>query len=543
MNPTLPFHSRRSPVYSLHGMVACTQPLAAAAGLSILAQGGNAADAAVATAAALNVTEPASTGIGGDAFMLYYEAKTGIVHALNGSGRAPQALTLERIRQAGIQQQIPDHHPYAVTVPGACAAWCDTVQTLGKLSMVQVLAPAIRLAEEGFPVSPLSARSWRSAAENVLASSPNGLELTLHGRGPADGELFRNPALAQTFRQVAEGGKEAFYQGAIAEKILDTLQKAGGCMSEDDLATHQCTWELPISTIYRDWRIWECPPNGQGLTALIALNILEGFDLSALPALSTQRLHIEIEAMRLAFADTRRYIADPEHTSIPVDELLSKAYAAQRRKEILLERANPAIQAGNPLAKSDTVYLSVVDGEGNACSFINSLYMGFGSGIVPSGSGFALHNRGCNFSLEETHPNCAAPMKRPYHTIIPALATRVSDGSLAACFGVMGGFMQPQGHMQVVSALLDDQLNPQDALDQPRFCIQQDLAHSEVLLEDGIALETMAQLAELGHRVTPVSGYRRGAFGRGQIILRDAQSGVLTAGSDPRGDGCAMPVL
>ncbi len=536
----LRFASRRSPVMGRRGIVAASQPLAVAAGLEALAQGGNAADAAVATAAALNVTEPTSTGIGGDCFALFYDTETQAVSALNGSGRAPAALTLERLRREGFTGELPPYHPYTITIPGACAGWHDLVERHGRLPLSAILAPAIRLAEEGFPVAPLTAHAWERGAQRQLKQALNGTELTIDGRGPRPGELFRNPGLARTLRRVAEGGKQAFYQGEIAEAIAAVVQAAGGCLSAEDLAAHHSTWEQPISATYRGVRIWECPPNGQGLTALIALNVLEGFELASLEPLSAPRLHLEIEALRLAFADTRWYVADPAFNPAPLEALLSKDYAAVRRRLIDPQRATPDQVHGTPTSASDTVYLSVVDGMGNACSFINSNYMGFGTGIVPKGWGFSLQNRGHNFSLDLAHPNALAPGKRPYHTIIPAMATRPADGSLYASFGVMGGFMQPQGHLQVVLGLVDDGLDPQAALDRPRFCIDDGTAAGRVALEEGLPAGTLAELARMGHPVYSVSGDERALFGRGQIILRDPQSGVLTAGSDPRADGCAM---
>jgi gamma-glutamyltranspeptidase/glutathione hydrolase len=548
MNIELEFKSRRSPVISRNGIVAASQPLAVAAGVEILAKGGTAADAAVATAAALNVTEPGSTGLGGDCFALFYEAATHQVTALNGSGRLPKALTLERLQREGFGEELPPYHPYTITVPGACAGWCDLVERHGRLPLSTSLAPAERLAEEGFPVAPITALGWSSAAQRQLSTSLGGQEMTLGGRGPKAGEIFRNPGLARTLRRVAEGGKKAYYQGEIAEAIARTIQKAGGCMTVEDLAKHTSTWEQPIHTTYRGLRIWECPPNGQGLTALMALNILEGFELAGMPALSSRRLHLEIEALRLAFADTRWYVADPRTNPAPLAELLSKGYAEHRRKLIDPKRATLDQVHGSPTAGSDTVYLSVIDGQGNACSFINSNYMGFGTGIVPSGWGFTLQNRGHNFSLDPAHPNALAPGKRPYHTIIPALATHASEitpglpptEELHACFGVMGGFMQPQGHLQVVIALADDGLDPQAALDRPRICIEDGKAGGRVALEEGIAPAVMKKLAEMGHAIRPVTGHERGIFGRGQIILREPGTGVLWAGSDPRADGCAM---
>lgn len=554
------FTSRRSPVYGRNGIVSTSQPLATAAGLEILARGGNAADAAVAAGAALNVTEPTSTGIGGDMFALYYSADTKRVTALNGSGRAPASLTLEWLKKEG-HSTLEPFHAHTVTVPGACAGWFDLIEKHGSLSMSAILAPAIRLAEEGFPVAPITSHFWKRGADRQLKTAPNGRELTIDGRGPEPGEIFRNPGLARTFKIVAEGGARAFYQGEIAESIVRVLEESGGCMTMDDLASHTSTWEEPISVDYRGYRVYECPPNGQGITALIALNLLEGFDLASLEILSTERMHVMIEAMRLAFVDSRWYVADPAFSKIPVNELLSKGYANERRKLINKKRAMVDVRRGTPVSSSDTVYLSVVDKLGNACSFINSNYMGFGTGIVPKGWGgivpkgwgFTLQNRGHNFVLDPNHPNCLAPRKRPYHTIIPAMVTRPPSPSevngrgtegegeaLYASYGVMGGFMQPQGHVQVLSALVDDGLDPQTALDQPRFCIDVEESGGRVAIEDGMPDRTFTGLQKMGHAVAWVAGYDRALFGRGQVILRDAETGVLSAGSDPRADGCAM---
>ena len=540
----LEFASRRSPVYSRRGLVAASQPLAVAAGLEILAQGGNAADAAVATAAALNVTEPGATGLGGDCFALFYDSASGKISALNGSGRAPTTLSLERLRREGFGKELPQYHPYTITVPGACAAWCDLLERHGRLSLKDVLVPAIRLAEDGFPVAPMTAYFWGRGVKKQLGSALGGHELTIGGRAPLAGEVFRNPNLGHTLRAIAGGGKEAFYRGSIAEAIVATVQEAGGCLSLEDLEAHHSTWEKPININYRGLNVWECPPNGQGLAALLALKILEGFNLSQLEPLSAERLHLEIESMRLAFADARRYVADPAFNPAPLEGLLSEEYIAGRRALIDPSKTTLDQEYGTPLASSDTVYFSVVDGDGNACSFINSNYTGFGTGIVPAGCGFSLQNRGHGFSLDPDHPNALAPGKRPYHTIIPAMATRPRPGSegeeLYACFGVMGGFMQPQGHTQVVVALVDDGLDPQAALDRPRFCIADGVSGGRVSLEQGIEVEVMSALADMGHPLVPTSGFSRAIFGRGQIILRDAESGVLCGGSDPRADGCVM---
>jgi gamma-glutamyltranspeptidase/glutathione hydrolase len=431
--------------------------------------------------------------------------------------------------------------------------------------MSEILAPAIRLAREGFPVAPLAAHAWQRGAQNQLRNAFNGQEMTIDGRGPRAGEVFHNPNLAHTFELVARDGPSAFYEGEIAEAIVSVIKEAGGCMSLEDLATHTSTWEEPISVDYRGLRVYECPPNGQGITALIALNLMEGFDLASLEILSTERFHLLIEAMRLAFADARWYVADPTFSKVPITDLLSKDYARERRKLIDTKRATIDQARGTPVSSSGTVYLSVVDRFGNACSFINSNYWGFGTGIVPKGFGFTLQNRGHNFRLDPNHPNALGPRKRPYHTIIPAMVTRPihrapeehrdysersgseveaqNEGeTLYASYGVMGGFMQPQGHVQVLSALVDNGLDPQSALDLARFCIDVDTSGGGVALEEGMPADVYSDLEKMGHPVyaPAVSGYDRSLFGRGQVILRDAETGVFCAGSDPRADGCAM---
>lgn len=543
MNIPYQFQARRSPVHSRRGMIATSQPLAVTAGLEMLDQGGSAADAAVAAAAALNVTEPTSTGLGGDVFALYYQADSGEVSALNASGRAPAELTLEKLQNEGLGHELPMFHPYTITVPGACAGWCDLADRFGRLSLSEIFGPAIQMAEKGFPVAPVTAYFWGRGVEMQLRSALNGQELMIEGRAPEPGEVFRNPGLARSLRLIAEEGKAGFYAGEIARAIVETVQKAGGCLNEADLAAHTSTWEKPLQTSYRGYRVWECPPNGQGLAALLGLNILEGFDIADLDPISAERLHFQIEAMRLAFADTQWHVSDPSFNEIPLDQLLSKSYGAERRKQIDPQQATLDQKRGAPQAHSDTIYLTVVDEDGNACSFINSNYMGFGTGIVPEGWGFTLQNRGHNFQLDPEHPNALKPGKRPYHTIIPSLITNSNSNEveeLVASYGVMGGFMQPQGHLQVACALLDDGVDPQTALDRPRFCILDGTAGGKVALEEGIPFPEVSKLAQMGHRVRPVSGYMRALFGRGQIIYRDPDSGVRWGGSDPRADGCAL---
>lgn len=529
------FCSRRSMVVARRGMVAASVPLAAQAGLNVLRQGGNAADAAIATAAALAVVEPASTGPGGDCFALYFDAATGQVSALNGSGRAPGALRLEDLHAQGLTEILPTS-AHAVTVPGTVRGWHDLLARHGSMTLADVLADAIGYARDGFPVSPVFGAAWQGA-EAWLRTRPHTGDYLPGGRAPLVGQVVRLPELARTLQAVAEGGPDAFYTGPVADAIVSTLQAQGGVMTHDDLKAHTSTWDAPIQADYRGVTVYECPPNGQGIAALLALNIAAGWDLGSLPWDSPERLHLMAEAMRLAFADARHYVADPATNPTPLDFLLSREYAAQRRALVSPERAMPPPAYGAPRAGPDTVYLSVVDGQGNACSFINSLYAGFGTGIVARGTGVFLQCRGANFSLDPEHPNALALGKRPYHTIIPGMALK--DGALWASFGVMGGFMQPQGHFQVLSAMIDDDLNPQEALDRPRFYLMAGAPDGVLALEEGIPVATMARLAALGHNVRPVSGRERAVFGGGQIIRRDAETGVLFGGSDPRKDGLA----
>ena len=536
---TFNYESRRSAVYARNGVVAASHPLAAQAGLEVLRMGGNAADAAVATAAALAVIEPTSTGIGGDCFALYFDASTKRVSALNGSGRSPAALDLDVLAADGFSEALPPHHVHAVTVPGAIAGWADTLDRFGTMTLAEVLPGAIALAEDGSPIAPVIAQLWAGEEDKIRGASPNATELLIGGRAPRAGEIWHNPGLASVLREVAEGGPAAFYEGRAAEQIVRVVEQLGGRLATSDLAAHHSTFEDPISTSYRGHTIYECPPNGQGLVALIALNIVHGYDFAELPRRSPERFHLLIEAVRLAFSEARAHVADPAHGEVPVERLLSEDHTADLRSRI-----DPAtrldLSRGVELAVgSDTVYFSVVDGAGNACSFINSNYMGTGTGIVPAGCGFPLQNRGAGFSLDPSHPNALAPNKRPYHTIIPSMITD-PNGELFACYGVMGGWMQPQGHLQVAVGLLDDRLDPQAALDEPRFCISTDPPHGPVNLEEGLPNTTIQALAARGHEVERIDGIRRtGVFGKGQVILRDPRTGVLVAGSDPRADGHA----
>jgi gamma-glutamyltranspeptidase/glutathione hydrolase len=525
------FASRRSPVLARHGMVATSQPLAAIAGLRILMEGGNAADAAVTSAAMLNVVEPMSTGIGGDCFALFYEAGTRSVAALNGSGRAPASFTLQEAHGLGLRE-MPFTGPLPVTVPGTVSGWAALLERFGTMSLAQCLAPAISTAEQGFAVTQRISAAWEEAEEK-LAEDPEAARVYLPV--PSPGDLRRAPDLARSLRLIAEGGPEAFYRGPLAEAISRCVLSKGGYLTEDDLAAHTSTWSEPISTTYRGVEVLEHPPNGQGLAALLALNVLEPVELGGMDFFDPRRWHLMVEAVRLAMVDAARYVADPEVSGVPVSSLLSKGYAARRRDSIDPKRAQSMAAPGQP-EHQDTVYLTVVDGHGNAVSFINSLYQGFGSGLVVPGTGICLQNRGACFTLEEGHPNALAGGKRPYHTIIPAMALR--GGMLWLSFGVMGGFMQPQGHVQVLSNMVDYGMDAQTALDAPRFRVDE-RGGAELLIEEGVPEETAKALAAMGHQVNLQPAFWSG-FGGGQIIAVDAETGVLEGGSDPRKDGYAV---
>ncbi|GJC98532.1 gamma-glutamyltranspeptidase [Colletotrichum higginsianum] len=611
------YGSRRSVVHSTKGIVSCTQPLAAKCGIQVLQAGGNAADAAVAVAAGLNMTEPCSTGIGGDMFILFYDATTGNVSAMNGSGRSAKNATLDTIRRDlgvadGARGKIPMKSVHAVTVPGAAAGWVDTVERFGSgnVSLEQVLAPAIELGEKGFPVSELTSHYWNTAEPQIREASPNFAEMLKKDpnapdgvRAPNPGEIMKNPTLAQTFRALAKDGKKGFYTGRVAEELVRVVKSLGGHLELDDLAHHLEQGSEPVDPISLKFKpavksttnghakghtnghsnghsndgaveVWEHPPNGQGIVALMALGIIQELQASGVvPAWSAEDhntapyLHVIIEALRLAFTDASWYVTDPNVVPVPSAGLISPEYSAARARLFKPDSAirGDELRVGSPpgkqqkqyaspaLQSSDTVYFTVSDEHGNAASFINSNYGGFGTCIIPRGCGFTLQNRGANFSLDADHPNRLAPRKRPYHTIIPAMVTNQADGSLHSSFGVMGGFMQPQGHVQVLLGQLVAGLSPQQTLDAPRVCIVAGLPDRDddfdwtVSVEEGMPEETVEGLRELGHKVEVVRGTERGLFGRGQIIRYTVDpvegTGVWSAGSDPRGDGAAYPAL
>jgi gamma-glutamyltranspeptidase/glutathione hydrolase len=517
-------------VSGFSGAVATSQPLAAQAGLNTLQAGGNAVDAALAAAATLNVVEPMSTGLGGDVFALVYWAAHRRVYAINGSGRAPWAATPEVYAARGLGA-VPQRGILAVTVPGAPAAWCDLSARFGRLGLDRVLGPAIGYAEQGYPVSEYIGSLW-NRAQATLSQHPETARVFLPGgRAPRAGERYSNPDLAHTLRLLAGAGPDAYYGGPVAQAIVATSEEQGGLLSMQDLADHRSAWVDPISTLYRGYRVWECPPNGQGIATLLALNILQGYDLGSMPFDDDTTLHLKMEAVKLAMVDAGRYVADPSMADVPVEALLSASYASERSAEITAERAIDVPRPWPLPTSHDTVYLTAVDGEGNACSFINSLYMGFGSGITARGTGVVLQNRGHLFTLDPTHPNCLAPHKRPYHTIIPAMVTR--DDRLAFCYGVMGGFMQPQGQVQVLSNIVDHGMGPQEALDAPRFCYESGATfHVEPYFQEGV----IDGLRQRGHTIPDEPGY----YGGGQVIMVDPESGALLAGAEPRNDGAAI---
>jgi len=529
------FPSRRTAVMSTGGMVASSQYLATQAGVSILQQGGNAVDAAIATAAVLNVVEPMMTGLGGDLFALVYINKNRELKALNASGRAPYAASLEKMRELGFQK-IPETGIHTVTIPGTFDGWCILLESCGTMSLEQVLTPAIALAEKGYPVTEITANRWQDSQSKLEADETAARTYLRGGRAPEAGEIFVQADLASTLKKIARGGRDVFYRGEIAEAIVACSEKHGGLIAIEDLKDHQSDWVTPISTNYRGYEVFECPPNGQGLVTLLALNMLEDCDLKSVGHNSPEYMHLLIEALRLAFADGDRYIADPDFASIPLGQLLSKEYAERRRSLIDRNRAGDKVTAGIPDKVGDTVYLAVTDGEGNSISLINSLYQAFGSGVVVDGTGICLQNRGALFSLESDHPNCIAPHKRPYHTIIPAMVFR--DGRLLLTFGVMGGFMQPQGQLQVLLNIIDFGMDVQTALDAPRF--RYISASSECAFEPGIPDSVLKALAKKGHRVIRLNDPYSQQFGGGQIIMVHPENGALIAGSDPRKDGCAM---
>ncbi len=535
-------HATRSEVLATHGMVATSQPLATQVGLDVLRRGGTAVDAAIAANAALGLMEPTGNGIGGDLFAIVWDAKTKKLHGYNGSGRSPQALTLAWFKQHG-HDKVPSFGPLPVSTPGAVDGWFALHGRFGRLPMKDLLAPTIAYARDGFPVSELIAYYWDRSVPR-LKQWPGFLEqFTLDGRAPRKGEIWKNANLARTLEAIAKGGRDAFYKGDIARTIGAYMQANGGFLAYEDLATHRGEWVEPVSVNYRGYDVWELPPNGQGIAALQMLNILEGYDLKSYGFGSPEHLHLFVEAKKLAFEDRAKYYADPDFAKAPVERLISKAYAAERRKLIAMDKAATTVAPGEFTTQGDTIYLSTADRFGNMVSLIQSNYRGMGSGMAPTGLGFILQDRGEMFVLKEGHANTYAPGKRPFHTIIPAFVTK--DGEPWLSFGVMGGDTQPQGHALIVSNLVDFGMNLQEAGDAPR--IQHDGSTSPegqahpmadggtVELETGFDYASVRALMRRGHKVR----YADGSFGGYQAIGRDANTGVYTGASESRKDGQA----
>lgn len=559
MNYDFKFRSRRSNVLSTKGIAASSHPLASLAGLDILRLGGNAADAALAIAAVLNVVEPFSTGIGGDCFALYWDCKTKKVYGLNSSGPAAKSSSIKDLKEAGYEK-YPLYTGHAVSVPGTVAGWDALLNRFGTLSLREILKPAITYALEGFPVTEWIGSLWEMMAKVLLrdqidnniprhlqrpgSPQPSGHEFLLDGKAPKAGEIMTLRTLGETLKAISEGGRETFYTGDLAERICQYTQKYGGWLETYDMSGFEPEWVEPITEDYRGVRLHECPPNGQGLAAIMAVKIANGFDLGLMSM--ADRTHTLIECMRLGFSEALQWVSDPKFVDIPYDFLFTDDFIREKQQQISIDNSINHLQAGTQPVGDDTVYLSVIDSEGNACSFINSLYRGGGTGLVVPGTGIFLQNRAALFSLDPQHPNALEGGKRPYHTIIPAMLTK--DGELFGSFGIMGGFMQPQAHLQVLSNMLDYGYNPQQALDMPRFNINVDAGDGvgaldpggEVWIEEGFSMDELDSLTKRGHRLTPLSGRNRIYFGGGQVILRDAETGVLTAGSDPRKDGCAI---
>lgn len=539
----------RSEVLAQHGMVCTSQPLASEIGVEVLKEGGSAVDAAIAANAALGLMEPISCGAGGDLFAIVYNAKENKLYGLNASGRSPLGLSFEQMQSELTRLKrttIPSRGMLPISVPGAVDGWFELHQRFGKLPMDRVLAPAIRYAREGFPVTELIGYYWDIGVRNAQADKLPGAFLDTYapgGHAPACGEIFRNPDLANTYTLLAQKGREAYYQGEIADRIDAFMKANGGWLRKVDFAKHHSTWVTPVSVNYRGYDVFELPPNGQGIAALEMLNILEGFNLRAMGFQSADAFHVMIEAKKLAFEDRAKFYADPDFAKVPVQGLLNKAYAAERRKLIRMDRAGRAYDAGNPtLQQGDTIYLTTADSDGNMVSLIQSNYRGMGSGIVVPGLGFGFQDRGEMFVMDSHHPNAYAPGKRPLHTIIPAFVMK--DGKPFMSFGVMGGAMQPQGHVQIIVNLVDFGLGLQEAGDAARWqhegSTDYNLPHMTnggwVNIESGVPWGTVAELKRRGHDVRSDLG----GYGGYQAILWDSVNKVYHGASESRKDGCAI---
>ncbi|MBW7997133.1 MAG: gamma-glutamyltransferase [Candidatus Glassbacteria bacterium] len=528
----------RSIVSAPNGIVATSQPLAVQVGLEILKRGGNAIDAAVAANAMIGLSEPQSCGIGGDLFVIYWDNATQKLYGLNASGRSPYEISMEKVRQAGFEI-LPTHHPYSWSVPGCVDGWAMLLERFGTMSLKELLEPSIRYAEQGVPL-----RGWVHPDTTYTRHAEFRERFMRDGQPYANGDMFRNPALAATYRLIAEGGRDAFYKGEIARRIVEFSRRKGGLFSMKDFADHRGEWVEPVSTNYRGYDVWELPPNGQGIATLQILNILEGYDIASLGHNSADYIHLFVEAKKLAFADRARFYTDMDFHEVPVKGLISDEYAAERRKLIDPRKASVDDPYGEPPRHGDTIYMTVADKDHNMISFIQSVYWGFGSGYIPGDLGFALQNRGALFAMEDDHPNRLEPHKRPFHTIIPSFVTR--DGKPWLSFGVMGGDMQPQGQVQVLVNIIDFGMDIQQAGDAPRVrhsgssqptgarMVKGGLLAAEL----GIDPAVVRELQSRGHNIHP-AGYLN-FFGGYQAIMLDEESGMYHGASDPRRAGCAF---
>jgi gamma-glutamyltranspeptidase / glutathione hydrolase len=526
----------RSVVMSAGGITASEHPLASQAGASILARGGHAIDAAIAANAVMNVVAPMMNGIGGDLFAIVYDAPSGALHGINGSGWAPQALTIDGLRARGMTS-MPQSGILPVTIPGAVASWSKLHERFGRRRLADLLSPAIHVAEEGFPVPEMTAAEWNGSESHLRTNDEASRVYLPGGRPPRVGQVFRNPDLAATYRLLAAHGRDAFYKGDIAKRIVSCSQRLQGALTAADLASYDAEWVTPLSTTYRGWTVYELPPNGQGLAALMMLNLIEHSPIASYGHNSAEALHTLIEAKKLAYADLSRHVADPAFHDVPHVALISKAYASQRVREIDPAHANPEASAGTlPTQGGDTTYLSVVDRDGNIVSLIQSNFANFGSGVVPEGAGFALQSRGGMFTLDPTHPNALAPCKRPLHTIIPGF---MSGGDTKVAFGIMGGWNQAQAHVQFISNVVDHGMNIQAALEAARMT-KITFAGCDVIMESRIPEPVRTALERKGHEID-LQGSFSSLMGGGQSVARDFISGVNSGASDPRKDGAAIP--
>lgn len=523
-------------VISQKGIIATSQTLASQAGAMILARGGSAMDAAIAANAVLSVVEPMSCGMGGDLFALYYDAKTGKLDAMNSSGPAPSEMSIRKLKSLGIYS-MPQDGIHSVTVPGCVDGWKKMHQRYGKLPWRDLFQPARHYAKNGFPLTEIIQDHWIGSVTKLNADEYSRKTFLRDGAAPAVGDIIKNADLEKSLTLVAEGGPDAFYRGPIAAGILATSKRLGGLMKAEDLANYSAEWVEPINSTYRGWTVYEIPPNSQGVAALEMLNIMETTSMSAYSQDSPAALHFKIEAQKLAYQDLKRYLADPKHSKVPVEGLLSKKYAEERAKLIDPDKARCDVDAGNPLPPTgDTIYLAAIDSEGNIASLIQSVYLSFGSGVAVDGFGFHLHNRAGLFDFDEAHPNALAPGKRPFHTILPAL---MQKDDVRIGFGIMGGLNQAQAHAQFISNIVDHGMNIQLAMEAPRFT-KLNFSGCDVMIENRIPMATREALIEKGHQLE-VQGDFSGWMGGGQVVLRDYKAKVNYAASDSRKDGAAIP--